>query len=77
MLSDISQTKTDKYHVIHLCVKSKQTNKHNTQLIDTENIRVVAGVWRCGVDEGGQKVQTSSYKVNAPWGCNAWHRVCG
>ena len=25
------------------------------------------------VDEGGQKVQTSSYKINKSWGCDVQH----
>ena len=30
------------------------------------------GVWG-GTGEGGQKVQTSSYKISKSWGCNVQH----
>ena len=46
MLSEISQTEKDKYHMISLICKTsktKQMNKQNrNRLIDTENKRVVA-----------------------------------
>ena len=46
----------------------KQTNKQTTtELIDTENRLVVSrvGRWEVGkMGEGGQKVQTSSYKLS-------------
>ena len=30
--------------------------------------------WGVGeMGEGGQKVQTSSYKINKSWGCNVQH----
>ena len=62
-----------------------QTNKQKTELLDSENRLVVArGVsgawWGCGmgggvgkIHEGGQKIQTSSYKINKPCGWNAEH----
>ena len=54
-------------------LKNKQTKN---KLIDTENRLVVArdGMWEMGkMDEGGQKVHTSSYKTNKSWGCNIEH----
>ena len=55
--------------------KKKQQQK-KPKLIDTENRLVVArgggrewGEW----GEGGQKVQTSHYKVNKFWGSNVPH----
>ena len=46
------------------------------KLIDTENILMVArgrgGVEGRGrMDEGGQQIQTSSYKINKSWGYKA------
>ena len=62
MLSEMSQRKTD-------IVSSKTTiATKKPKLIDTENRLVIARVvgYGCGLDkmgEGGQKVQTSSYKI--------------
>ena len=47
-----------------------------TELIDTENRLVVTrgGEWVVGkMCEGGQKIQTCSYKINKSWGCNVQH----
>ena len=54
----------------HLYVESK---KQKYKLVDTENRLVVArgGGRRVGkMGEGGQKVQTSSYKINKSQRCN-------
>ena len=53
-----------------------QKKKKKTKLIDTENRSVVSSgrVWEgWKMDEGGQKVQTSSYKINRCWGCEVQH----
>ena len=45
-------------------------------LIDTKNRLVASKSWGWGVDkmgEGGQNVQTSSYKIKRPWECNVNH----
>ena len=49
MLSEISQTEKDKYHMISLIcgIENKQTNK--PKLIETENRRVVARDGGAGV----------------------------
>lgn len=45
----------------------KSTTTKN-QLIDTGNILVVANMGGWGeMDKGGQKVHTSSYKINQSW----------
>ena len=47
--------------------RKKQVQKYKEQ---------IAGCWgRDGgkIGEAGQKVQTSSYKMNKSWGCNAQH----
>lgn len=45
-----------------------KTNK--TEFTDTQN-RLEAGRWEGGnMDEGGQKIQISGYKVNKSGGCN-------
>ena len=52
----------------------EQTNK----LIEKEFRFVVTrsrggcGVWG-GLDEGNQKIEISSYKINKYWGCNVQH----
>ena len=52
-------------------------SKKQIKIIGTENRMVVArgegclGVGKTG--EGGQVVQTSSYKINKSWGCNVQH----
>ena len=33
----------------------------------------IGGQGEGGMGKGGQKVQTSSYKVNKFWGCNIYH----
>ena len=69
MLNEISQTEKDKCCIISFYVESK---KQKPELIDTENrLVVVRGrEWGMGeMGEGGQKVQTSSYKINKYWGC--------
>ena len=57
--------------------KKPKTNKQTLQNpeSDTEN-RLLPGrimVGKSEVDEGGQKVQTSSYKINESWGWNVKH----
>ena len=55
----------------------KQTKQNKINPIDTENRVMVARGEGGGVGEemgeGVQKVQTSSYKINKPWGCNVQH----
>ena len=62
------------YDLTYMWNVKKQTNKH--KLIDTENKLVVArsGGWELGkMGEVGQKIQTSSYKINKSWGGNVQH----
>ena len=49
----------------------QQEQQQQNELIDTEN-RLVVARCVCGgeMGEGGQMVQTSSYKINKSWGCN-------
>lgn len=50
-------------------------SKNKTELRDTENTLMVArseGYRMDGMDEGGQKAQTSSY-IYKLWGCNVQH----
>ena len=62
MLSELSQTEKDKYCTISLICGIL---KRKPELIETESRLVVAKgktVWKMG--EGGQRGQTSSYKMN-------------
>ena len=68
MLSEISQTEKDIYHMI-LYVESKW----KTKLINTEDRLVVTRGKGWGVDkmgEGGQKVQAFSYNIRKSQGCH-------
>ena len=68
MLSEISQRKT-KTVWSHLYVEYKKA-----KLIETESRMVVAKDRGCGKwGDVGQKMQTSSYKLNKFWGCNVQH----
>lgn len=44
-------------------------DKTKLKFPDTEN-RLEVGVGK--MDESGQNVQRSSYKINQPWQCTAW-----
>ena len=51
-------------------------NLKKTELIEVENNIVIARgeVWGLGeMDENGQKMQTSRYKINKFWECNVLH----
>lgn len=57
-------------------LKNPKYNKTKKKLTVTET----GGCQRCPhpqdvgeMDEGSQKVQTSSYKINTSWGCNVQH----
>ena len=66
MLSEISQIEKNKYHMIS-CIFRIYKKQKTTELIDTENRLVVArgGGWEVGqVDEGNEKIQTSSNKIS-------------
>ena len=56
-------------------MESKNKTNEQTKLIDTGKRLVVAieEGGECGQKEGGQEVQTSSYKINKSWGCNIQH----
>ena len=62
MLSEINQTEKDKYCMISLicAIKKKKLTKEEIRLLDTRH--EVCGEGE--LEEGGQKVQTSSYKIN-------------
>ena len=52
-------------------LKEKKKTKN---ILDIENKLVVARGQVVGkMGEGGQKVQTSSYKINKSWGCDVQH----
>ena len=59
-------------------IKNKQqtqTHRKGDQVCGYQRGRgcVLAGWcrgWEGGLEEGGQKVQTSSHKINMSWGCN-------
>ena len=56
------------------CLKErKHTQKEFT---DTENRLMGCQRWEMEVGKGGQKIQTSSYKVNKSRGCNVQHGNC-
>lgn len=62
-LSEISQKKKDKHFTTSLICGTLK--RKITKLIDTENRLMVAQRWGCRageMGEGGQKVQSSSYK---------------
>ena len=56
--------------------KTKNNQTITTELIDTENRFMVTrgGEWVVGkMGEGGQKIETCSYKINKSWDCNVQH----
>ena len=76
MLSEISQTEKDKHRMISLTCGIERQNKTNlkttqkTELGDSGDGLVVATGDNLAVGkmrEGGQKVQTSGYKINETW----------
>ena len=57
-------------------LKNEHTQKTKNKLTDTEAAR--GRGWEIGeISEVGQKVQTSSYKINKSWGSNVQHGDCG
>lgn len=61
-------------------VESLKKRERERVLIDTKNRLVASRGWGWGGDhlhfilsEGGQNVQTSSYKIKKPWECNVNH----
>ena len=83
VLTEISHTEKDKYCMISLICgilknkeqrkKAKKTRRVAPEFIDT---RTEAGSWEWVKQvkmEGGQKTQTSIYKVNKFWGCDVQH----
>ena len=81
MLSEISQTEKDKYHMISLFLwnlkkkTNKATHQNRHRPIDTENKLVVARGKRGGrTDNIGKGVQTPNCKINKSQGYNAQHR---
>ena len=69
MLSEINQR--NKYCIISFThgIKKKQAHQYRKQI--SSCWRWIVGVGKMG--EGGQKVQTSWYKINKTWGCNVQH----
>ena len=71
VLNEICQTEKDKYCVILFLCRTK-TKQNKKLLISIDNRQQVGGCQTQGVraneiDEVGQKVQTTSYKVNKFW----------
>ena len=71
VLNEICQTEKDKYCVILILCRTK-TKQNKKLLISIDNRQQVGGCQTQGVraneiDEVGQKVQTTSYKVNKFW----------
>ena len=65
LLSEISQTEKDKNCMIHLYVKSKKRRQSKKKKNQTCRTSLPEGRGEGGgIGEGGQKVQTSSYKIN-------------
>ena len=62
MQSEISQTEKDKYHMISfICgTKKKQTHRYRERIGGCQRWTMEAG----GMEEHGQKVQTSRYRIN-------------
>ena len=58
MLSEISQTEKDKFHMVSL--KCGILKKKKVKLIETKNRKVVSRGWQ----GGGNKEQTFSHKMN-------------
>ena len=57
-------------------LESKYKNRNKNELIDADNRLMIAGGrgWKVSeTGEGGQNVQTSSYKIDKSWGCNIQH----
>ena len=70
MLSEISQTEKDKYHISLTCGIFKKQNKTKKQAYRYKEQVGKCQKWgeRVGkMGKGGQKVQTSSYKRNKSW----------
>ena len=55
------------------CLKERKHTKKTPEFTDTENRLMGCQRWEMEVGKGGQKIQTSSYKVNKSRGCNAQH----
>ena len=49
--------------------KKKLTHRNREQIGSHQR----QGARSRGIGEGGQKVQTSNYKINKFWGCNVQH----
>ena len=66
LLSEVSQKEKDKYHIISLiCGIENRTQKQKTHRKRNQTCGYQR--WRVGegeLEERGQKVQTSSYKIN-------------
>ena len=65
MLSEISQTEKDKYYVTSLVCGIKRNSQRLDLLLPKLGHRVEKKL-----DQGGQKVQTSSYKIKKHQGYN-------
>ena len=70
----LREIEKDKYHMIaHGIWKNKKTKKkQRNEHLDTEK-RLVVTRWMGEMDEEGQKVQNSNYKINKSWRCNVPH----
>ena len=72
MLGEYKSDRKDKYCMISLICKILKLKKKRTRKrvgpVDTTDRRWVEG--RIGLEEGGQKVQISSYKISKSQGCN-------
>ena len=82
MWSEISQTEKDKYHMISLICKIQKIKKANkTKWKQTHRCREqMDGCQRGGggwIGKEDWEVQTSSYKINKPQGCNMQHKEYG
>ena len=77
ILSELSQTEKDKYDKISLFVGSRKKEPHTPPKQKQKQSHWLPEVgWRLGeghMGERGQKVQTSSYKINKYSGCKVQH----
>ena len=56
-----------------MCRLKERKHTQKTEFTDTENRLMGCQRWEMEIGNGGQKIQTSSYKANKSRGCNVQH----